>query len=177
MKHSVLAVLALSILPVLPATLNAHASLEVKEAPQNTNYKAVMRIPHGCDGQATQSVSITIPEGVINTKPMPKAGWELTTEVGAYAKTYEYHGPRSEGVQKITWTGNLENDHYDEFVFRARITDAFAPGEVIYFPTVQLCADGSQEWVELPVKGKEGERLKKPAPSLTVTEGAHKHHH
>lgn len=159
-----------------PAMSLAHASLEVKTAAQNSNYKAVMRIAHGCDGQATQSVTITIPEGVINAKPMPKAGWDLSTEVGPYAKTYEYHGPRSEGVQSITWTGHLDDGHFDEFIFRARITDAFAAGETVYFPTVQLCADGSQKWVEIPVEGQENVRLAKPAPGLKVIDGAHAHH-
>ena len=160
----------------VPATLSAHATLETKEAAQNSNYKAVMRISHGCEGQATESVTITIPEGVINAKPMPKAGWEIQTVIGDYAQTYEYHGPRTEGVQSITWTGSLEDGYYDEFIFRARITDAFAPGDMIYFPTVQRCADGRHEWVQIPVKGQENERLPKPAPKLKVIEGGHSHH-
>ncbi|KMW58519.1 Conserved membrane protein in copper uptake, YcnI [Candidatus Rhodobacter oscarellae] len=152
----------------------AHASLEVKEAALNANYKAVMRVSHGCAGQATESVTITIPEGVINAKPKPKPGWELTTVVEPYARTYEYHGQRSEGVTSITWTGRLEDAHYDEFIFRARITDAFEPGQMLYFPTVQTCADGSLEWVVIPVAGEE--RPRRPAPGLKLLEGGHAHH-
>jgi periplasmic copper chaperone A len=29
---------------------SAHATLEVKEAPLNSTYKGVMRVPHGCEG-------------------------------------------------------------------------------------------------------------------------------
>lgn len=174
MKPLFLAAVALC---ALPATLSAHATLEVKEAAQNSNYKAVIRIGHGCEGHATQSVTVTIPEGVINAKPMPKAGWTLDTVTSAYAKTYEYHGPRSEGVTSITWTGHLEDGHYDEFIFRARITDAFEAGETIYFPTVQSCTEGSNDWVEVPVKGKEDVRLKRPAPGLNVTAGHNHAHH
>lgn len=169
--------LATLVLCALPMTLSAHATLEVREAQQNSNYKAVIRISHGCEGSDTQSVTVTIPEGVINAKPMPKAGWDLETVTGPYAKTYEYHGPRSEGVKTITWTGNLNDGHYDEFVFRARITDAFEAGETVYFPTVQKCVEGSNDWVEIPAKGKEKERLPRPAPGLKVTEGhSHAHH-
>lgn len=155
---------------------SAHATLEVKKAAQNSNYKAVVRIGHGCSGSDTLKVSVTIPEGVINAKPMPKAGWELETVTGPYARTYDYHGPRSEGVQQITWTGKLADGHYDEFVFRARITDAFAPGDIVHFPTVQACVDGENAWVEIPAEGQTRRDLKKPAPGLTVTEGKHAHH-
>lgn len=136
---STIQAVALTVVAALaPQLATAHATLEKQEAQINTNYKAVMRVSHGCEGQATQSVTIEIPEGVINAKPMPKAGWELETVTGPYARTYEYHGPRSEGVKSITWTGNLEDTHYDEFIFRARITDAFEAGQMIYFPTVRL---------------------------------------
>lgn len=80
------------------------------------------------DGEATLRVRITVPEGVVAAKPMPKAGWDLETTSGAYAKTYDYHGPISEGVKEIVWTGKLEDAHYDEFVFRARITDGICAG-------------------------------------------------
>ncbi|MCV6598678.1 MAG: DUF1775 domain-containing protein [Mangrovicoccus sp.] len=155
----------------------AHATLEVKEAPVNKNYKAVIRISHGCDGAPTKSVSLSIPEGVISVKPMPKAGWELSSKTTAYAKTYDYHGPKSEGVTQITWTGVLEDGHYDEFIFRARITDSFAPGDVIYFPVVQTCSEGENPWVEIPAQGQSRRDLDHPAPGLTVTPAAKAHHH
>ncbi|MEM9972126.1 MAG: DUF1775 domain-containing protein [Pseudomonadota bacterium] len=160
----------------LPGLAVAHATLEAKSAPMNANHKAIMRISHGCDGEATLSVTIEIPEGVINVKPMPKPGWKLTSVVEPYARTYEYYGPRSEGVTSITWTGELDDGHYDEFVFRGRITDAFEEDEVIYFPTTQLCANGEHAWVEIPAAGQERGDLDSPAPGLTVTADQHLHH-
>ena len=51
---------------VLPQTAAfSHATLETQEARVDSYYKAVMRVPHGCDGQSTLSVSMTIPEGMI----------------------------------------------------------------------------------------------------------------
>ncbi len=162
----------------LSTTLPAfsHATLEVKQAELNSTYKAVMRIGHGCNGQATLKVRITIPEGVISVKPMPKAGWELTTIRGDYAKTYDYYGSKSEGVKEIIWTGSLEDQHYDEFVFRGRITDAFEDGQTIHFPTVQQCADGSNDWVEIPAEGQDPHDLDGPAPALLLNAGGHAHH-
>jgi uncharacterized protein YcnI len=62
----------------------AHSTLEVQEAPIKSTYKAVMRVPHGCEGALTLKVRIRIPEGVIAVKPMPKPGWTLETVKGKY---------------------------------------------------------------------------------------------
>lgn len=61
-------------------------------------------------------------------KPMPKTGWTLETVTGPYERTYEYHGPRSEGVKEIIWTGELQDAHFDEFAFRGYISDRFSAG-------------------------------------------------
>jgi uncharacterized protein YcnI len=154
----------------------SHASLEVKQAPINTTYKAVMRISHGCEGSATKRVRIQIPEGIISVKPMPKAGWILETKRGNYAKTYDYHGPKSEGVQEIIWTGSLDDQHFDEFTFRGRITDTFSKGQVIHFPTIQECEVGENLWIEIPKTGTESPKLKRPAPALKLLEMDHLGH-
>ena len=56
---------------------SAHVTLEPREAPVAAAYKGVMRVPHGCEGAATISLRVRIPDGVIGVKPMPKPGWEL----------------------------------------------------------------------------------------------------
>ena len=83
-------------------------------------------------------------------KPMPKAGWQLATTKSPYAND-NYGSPVTEGVTEIVWTGgNLPDDWHDEFVFRARLTD-FSEGSVVYFPIVQVCADGAVDrWTEVP---------------------------
>ena len=58
---------------------------EARQAPVGAPYKAVISIPHGCDGSATTRVRVLIPEGVISVKPMPKPGWSIETKRGAYA--------------------------------------------------------------------------------------------
>lgn len=149
----------------------AHVTLETREAPVNSTYKGVLRIGHGCDGAATRTVRVRIPEGVIAVKPSPKAGWTLTTTKGRYAKTYDYYGtPMSEGVTEITWTGGpLLDEHYDEFVFRARLTDSLKPGSVVYFPVVQECEKGVHRWIEIPAEGKSADDYKEPAPGVKLT--------
>ena len=46
-------------------TALAHVTLETREAPVGASYKAVLRVPHGCEGTATTALRVRIPEGVI----------------------------------------------------------------------------------------------------------------
>lgn len=147
----------------------AHITLATGETRPNTYYKAVFQVPHGCDGAATQSIRIQIPEGVIGVKPMPKPGWALNVTRGAYAKTYQSHGkPVTEGPKEIVWSGgSLSDDNYDEFVFTSFVTD-FTPGQAVYFPTFQQCAKGEIRWVDQPTGEQSTHDLKSPAPALRI---------
>ncbi len=168
---------AAAVVAAFGTVASAHATLETQEATVGTYYKAVVRIGHGCDGEATLKVRVDIPEGVISVKPMPKAGWTLETEAGAYANSYKLHGRDVvEGVTQITWSGELADPHYDEFVFRARLDGSLPAGEKIFFPTVQVCANGENAWVEIPAAGQDPHDLKRPAPGLMLNAAeAHSH--
>ena len=64
----------------------AHITLETSEAQAGSAYKAVLRVGHGCEGQATTGLQVQIPDGVITVKPMPKPGWTLETTVGPFTQ-------------------------------------------------------------------------------------------
>lgn len=168
---------AAAVVAALGTVASAHATLETKDATVASYYKAVMRIGHGCEGEATLKVRIAIPEGVISVKPMPKAGWTLDTVQGAYANSYELHGRAiTEGVTEIVWGGELANPHFDEFSFMARLDGSLPAGEMLYFPTVQECANGENAWVEIPAAGQNAHELKRPAPALLLNAAdAHSH--
>jgi uncharacterized protein YcnI len=144
---------------------NAHVTLEVQQARVGSTYKAVVRVPHGCGTEATQTVRIQIPEGFFGVKPMPKAGWELETISGPYASPIDNRGtPVTEGVREIVWSGgNLPNEWYDEFVFRGTFAGSLQPGK-FYFPAIQECANGEEAWID--VTGAQGVEM--PAPSLEL---------
>ncbi|HWK66483.1 MAG TPA: YcnI family protein [Rhizobiaceae bacterium] len=153
----------------------AHISLEIKKAPVGSTYKAVFRVPHGCEGKPTNVVRVQIPEGVIAVKPQPKAGWQLQKIRGAYAKSYDYHGtPASEGVKEVVWSGgNLSDDEYDEFVLQGYLTTGLKPGETLYFPVVQECPGGlAERWIEIPAAGQSDDELELPAPGVMLLEKA-----
>lgn len=162
-----------AILGLTASAALAHVSLQIKEAPVGSTYRAIFQVPHGCEGKATNVVRIQIPEGVIAIKPQPKAGWTLEKVRGAYSKSYDYYGtPTSEGVKEIVWSdGNLGDDEYDEFVLRAYLTTDLKPGETLYFPVVQECGDGlAERWIEMPAAGQTEDDLELPAPGMKLLE-------
>ena len=82
--------LSIAVFTASASAVLAHITLEKEEAPAKSFYKAVLRVPHGCEGSATVKVRVQIPEGVIAVKPMPKAGWQLEMLKGKYEKSYNY---------------------------------------------------------------------------------------
>src|SRR5699024_7256548 len=142
-----------------------------EKAPSGSTYKAILRVGHGCDGNATTAIRVKIPEGVIAVKPMPKPGWKLTTKEGDYAQAYEYYGETlTHSVTQIAWTeGHLPDAWYDEVVFRVRLPDAPA-ATTVYFPVVQECVDGVHRWISVPAQGESAEDYDEPAPGVTLTE-------
>jgi uncharacterized protein YcnI len=152
-------------------TAFAHVTLETQEAAVGSTYKAVLRVPHGCDGKATVAVRVRLPEGFIAAKPMPKPGWELKTIKGKYAKAYTLYGEAvTEGVQEIYWTGGrLPDDFYDEFVLRGTLAGDLPAGGMLYFPVVQECEGGAAErWIEIPQAGQNEDDLETPAPGIKL---------
>jgi uncharacterized protein YcnI len=150
----------------------AHVTLETRQAPAGASYKAVVRVPHGCEGSATTSIRVKIPEGVVAVKPMPKPGWGIDMIKGQYAKPHDSgEGAKaSEGVLELAWSGGkLPDDYYDEFVFRAVLAADLEPGKPVYFPIVQECEKGIHRWIEIPAQGKSPDDYPEPAPAVMIT--------
>jgi uncharacterized protein YcnI len=151
----------------------AHVTLETQQTPVGASYKAVMRVPHGCEGTATTAIRIRLPDGVIDVKPMPKPGWQLNTVSGKYPRPFTLRGAKvTEGVTEIAWTGgSLADAHYDEFVFMGALAEDLESGKTIYFPVVQQCEKGVHRWIEIPKDGEHGghgDGVAEPAPGLRL---------
>lgn len=168
-----------AIAATLASPAAAHVVLDQPMANAGTYYKAVFRVPHGCEGSPTTSISVRIPEGVISVKPQPKQGWSVKTETAPYAKSYENHGKQiSEGVVRVTWEGGpLPDDMFDEFALMMKLPDD-KETMMLFFPVEQVCEKGSTAWDEFPAPGADPHSLAHPAPSLMLHQGdAHTHQH
>jgi len=166
MKRSCLVLIAA--LAASPAA--AHVSLESKQATIGAPYKAVFVVPHGCAGSPTVKIRVQVPEGVIAVKPMPKPGWTLQTRKGKYEKSYQLYGETlTTGVKEVDWSGgNLPDEFYDEFVFRASLAADLPAGQMLYFPVVQECGDATDRWIEIPAAGQDEDALETPAPGIKL---------
>jgi uncharacterized protein YcnI len=153
----------------MPVAL-AHPSFEARSAVIGTSYKAVIKLPHGCDGSPTTRVRVLIPEGVIGVKPKPMPGWSIETKRGVYERSYPYyHGAAlTEGVKEIVWSGSLPDDYFDEFVFAGFLADSLAAGTTLHFPIYQECEKGSYAWIDIPAPGQDQHALKSPAPGIAL---------
>ncbi|APW41461.1 YcnI family protein [Rhodoferax saidenbachensis] len=160
----------------------AHITLQDGAAAAGAGYRATLRVGHGCNGSPTTAIQVRIPAGFNGAQPMPKAGWTLSTRVGALEQPYESHGTRfAEGVLEITWTANgpanaLPDAYYDEFVLRG--TTPTKPGP-LWFKVTQVCEKGSTAWTDVPATGTSTKDLKSPAALLEVLDiqaaGGHNH--
>lgn len=165
--------ITLALLPLAAPLAFAHATLDLTEIAQGSYARVAVRVPHGCDGQATLRVRVAIPDGVVGVKPMPKAGWNLSTVIGPI-KPYTNHGQEiTEGVKEIVWEGELPDAWFDEFVFQGQFTDALPADQMLPVPVVQECATGSVRWIEVPAEGQDAHDLRFPAPRLKIVPAAH----
>lgn len=149
---------------------HAHASFANAPAKPESYVAAVLQVPHGCDGKATNEVQIKLPEGFISAKPMVKAGWQIEVIKGDYKNTYDNHGKKiTSGPVEIRFKGgDLPDDFYDTFTIYGKISGVDGQSGLA-FPTVQLCgADGKVAWNEIAAEGVDPHSLKSPAPVLKI---------
>jgi periplasmic copper chaperone A len=143
----------------------AHITLEQKTAEAGSDYTAVFRVPHGCDGSATNGITVFLPADINDAKPVAKDGWSLSV------KTEKLDKPRdgqssitSDRVAQIAWSGGrLPATDLGEFV--VRMTLPATPGKR-WFHVIQQCEQGQNDWVAVPQEGQAKPSL--PAPVLDV---------
>jgi uncharacterized protein YcnI len=167
------AILAASCVALSAGIASAHITLDTPDAKAGASYKAVFRVPHGCDGAATVRIAVKIPDGFIAVKPMPHFGWTIDIVTGKYAKAYDYYGSKlDQGVTEVSWSGgNLPDAYYDEFVLRGTFA-ADLPAGMVYFPVVQECEGGKADrWIEIPEPGKSADDYETPAPGVKLSAG------
>jgi uncharacterized protein YcnI len=148
----------------------SHVTLETPQAPIGHSYKAVLRVPHGCQSSATTAIRVQIPEGLISVKPQPKAGWTIDLKQGKYEAPHTLYGRQVEsGVREIAWSGGaLPDDYYDEFVFVGYLSSDLTPGATLYLPVIQECKTGVLRWIDKPSGDAATDHAGTPSPALKL---------
>jgi len=90
-----------------------------------------LRVPHGCGADATNKVTVQIPQGVTAVKPQAKAGWVVS-------KTKDDSG----NITEVSWSkGVLPTDEFEDFGLAVK-WPTLAEGvhsQAVYLPTIQVC--------------------------------------
>ncbi|WP_185973143.1 YcnI family protein [Aeromicrobium piscarium] len=138
----------------------AGASAHIDVSPTTTEAGAYsvlsFAVGHGCDGSATTSVAIDIPEEVVTVTPTAHPGWEISTV------TNDDH------VDQVVFTADqpLEDGIRDTFELALPLPET--AGEEVVFPILQTCEEGETAWTETSSEGED--EPAHPAPYLTLTE-------
>ena len=148
-----------------PVAARAHITIDNPTAVAGGYTKVVLRITHGCDGSATRSVAVHVPEGFRFAKAQVKPGWTATYEKAKLAKPIQSHGRSlTETTAVIRWEGgHIPHDQFDEFALHGQVSQA-ASGPMS-FRVLQSCDEGQTDW-----SGAAGSRT--PAPVLMIRRGA-----
>jgi periplasmic copper chaperone A len=154
----------------------AHITTNPSEAPSDGYATVSFQIPHGCEESPTTQVRVKVPPSVASATPAVSPNWTIKTKEGR-KDPVELHGEKvTSGVSEVTYTAKqpLPADRLD-FVYMSLKMPAGKPGESIYFPTIQKCAQGETRWIQIPAEGETEDDLESPAPVivLTAAEGVH----
>ena len=167
---SAAAVFVLLLVAALP--VGAHATFpDGSDIPQGGDGAVIhIRVPHGCNGAPTDTVSVQLPDGVINAKPEALAGWKVSTDRVASAPYTLWGTEYTDRVGVITWSGgSLPATEFLDFGISAIFT--MEPGEYTV-PVTQQCGSESVAWIEIPAAGQTEDDLEHPAPTITVVTAA-----
>ncbi|MBC7470845.1 MAG: copper chaperone PCu(A)C [Ramlibacter sp.] len=131
----------------------AHVSLQQPTGDAGSNYQAVLRVGHGCDGSPTTALTVQLPAGFDNAQPQPKPGWTLERRGNAISWT-------AAGKQSA-----LPADAKGEFVIDGKLPASTGP---LWLKLQQACEQGRIEWSQQPASGTSTDGLKTPAVLLLV---------
>jgi uncharacterized protein YcnI len=129
--------------------VSAHVVMEKWEAYAGYQSFITLAVPHGCGLSPTTEVRMKVPDGIDIIVPEPKPGWTLDITMRKLDKPMPGEGGRqvTEVVDEISWKGgNLAANHLGRFNVLARMPDK--PGKVMFFKTIQKCAQGEEKWVD-----------------------------
>ncbi|MDO1559534.1 YcnI family protein [Brevundimonas sp. 2R-24] len=171
MRHTFMIAAALAIV-AFPA--GAHPVFAQPEARAGDYWVGELRVGHGCNGSATTSIRVEVPEALIVARPQAKPGWIVTIEHASLASPVAGEGGRmlTERVSAVTWTGRLPDNQFDTFGLAAKLPQQ--TGELT-FNILQTCEQGEVSWSESA--GPDGHRPAHPPARLRVSPPADHAHH
>ena len=163
---------------VAAAPASAHVTVTPSVAGAGSFTVLTVALSHGCDGSATTSLDVQIPEEILSVSAARSPFWEAEPQIEQLDEpATDAHGNEvTERVASVRFTATepLEDGVRDSVELSFQIPDV--EGETLAFPTIQTCEKGETAWTQIPEEGQDAEELDTPAPSFVVeaaAEGGH----
>ncbi|MBS1846430.1 MAG: YcnI family protein [Actinobacteria bacterium] len=152
--------LALALL--VPATAQAHVTLQPNEAAEGSYTVLDVRVPNETENENTTKVAVQFPEGFGDVSYQPVPGWNVEVIHDKLKKPIQTDdGPITEGVKEVIFSGGkLAPGEFQDFPLSVQIPGK--AGEELTFKAVQTYEGEVVRWIGAP----ESEH---PAPQVLVT--------
>ena len=165
---------------IVLATASA-ASAHVTVTPSTTAASAysvlTFAVPHGCEGSATTTVAIQIPDDFVTVTPSINPSWTVTKEMEKLAEPVDdgHGGQYTERVAQVVYTAKtpLPDGYRDTFEVSVKLPDS--AGSDLVFPTIQTCEKGETAWTQTVAEGQPEPEHPAPSVTLTAAEGDGEH--
>src|SRR5688572_26244180 len=130
MKRALIFLIALLAIPALPGMAGAHVEVTPSTAPADKQVDLALSVGHGCDGAATNSLEVLMPDAATSYAPGKVAGWKGSSPDG-----------------RLRWTGGPLADHEVlGFPFTAKLYGT--KGSAVSFKIIQGCEGGAEiAWI------------------------------
>jgi uncharacterized protein YcnI len=152
------------------APASAHVTIpDGSQIPAGSTSTIHLRVPHGCQGEPTDTLEVQLPGGIVAAQPEYVPGWAVEVE-SVESVPYEHFGETlTERVGVIRWSGgDLPDFAYYDFGIRA--TFLLDAGTELRIPVVQRCGELEEAWIEVPEEGQDPEELELPAPTIIIAD-------
>ncbi|GIH23608.1 hypothetical protein Aph01nite_19180 [Acrocarpospora phusangensis] len=152
---------------------SAHVTVTPSTTAAGSYTVLTFSVPHGCDGSATTSIAISMPEEIIAVTPTVNQGWDVEKKMEKLDTPVDdgHGGQYTERVDQIVYTAKtpLPDALRDTFELSLKLPEK--EGAKLVFPAVQKCEKGETPWTEVAADGAEEPEHPAPFIVLTAAEG------
>jgi uncharacterized protein YcnI len=169
MRPRMLAAVTAAAALAVPATAEAHVTLQPNTAVAGGFTRLNVRVPTERDDASTVKVDLQLPPGFAAASYEPVPGWTVKVTKTKLAKPIMTDdGEITEGVSRITWSGDGKQGSIPPGAFRDFGLSVQVPGKAgdsLTFKALQTYSDGQVvRWIG----AKDSDN---PAPTVAVTAG------
>jgi len=151
-----------------PLSASAHVSVDASTTAVGSYSVLTFSVGHGCEGSATTSLEITLPESIVAATATVNPNWTISKTYATLDTAIEQEegDPITERVATVVYTAitPLAPDQRDTVALSVLL--AGEAGDVLEFPVLQTCEVGETNWT--------GDEV--PAVTLTEASAEGDHH-